>query len=311
MKWDVFISHATEDKEEVAIPIADALSARGLRVWFDTTELSVGDSLRRKIDEGLSQSRYGIVILTHNFFAKHWPQVELDGLVSRETGSDKVVLPVWHKLTLSDVQRYSPILASRVGLSFEQGIERTIDAILRVVAPKASADWPALGTTPSGFSLLDIDWHTGRFYPEARAASVFARNAEFTSAFEVARHVLRLNARPGLIRVVRERQFIGLSQSYDVLLDYDDVASVYNGDSVGFFVPAGKHRVSTSHYPSEEYGMRGFKNNPSHSNVLVGDVSPDSILVARCHVGFIGFRLILDPMSSGWTKEKREWNWAW
>jgi hypothetical protein len=73
-QWDMFISHASEDKESFVRPLASALKNTGLLVWFDETALTVGDSLRGKIDEGLAQSRYGIVVLSPNFFAKRWPQ---------------------------------------------------------------------------------------------------------------------------------------------------------------------------------------------------------------------------------------------
>ena len=73
--YDVFVSHATEDKEEVARPIANALTEAGLRVWYDEFELRIGDSLRRKIDHGLARSRFGIVVLSPSFFAKKWPTI--------------------------------------------------------------------------------------------------------------------------------------------------------------------------------------------------------------------------------------------
>lgn len=56
-RWDVFISHASEDKASFVNPLARALEASGLQTWFDATALTVGDSLRAKIDEGLSHSR--------------------------------------------------------------------------------------------------------------------------------------------------------------------------------------------------------------------------------------------------------------
>ena len=49
MNWDVFVSHASEDKE-FARALAEGLSKKGLSVWFDDFELKVGDSLRRSID---------------------------------------------------------------------------------------------------------------------------------------------------------------------------------------------------------------------------------------------------------------------
>lgn len=122
-EWDVFISHASEDKEEFARPLADALKRLGLRVWFDEATLKVGDSLRRAVDHGLANSRYGIVVLSHSFFNKKWPQDELDGLVASEVGGLKVILPVWHKITADEVRRYSPMLAGRLATSSDAGLE--------------------------------------------------------------------------------------------------------------------------------------------------------------------------------------------
>src|SRR5205809_4089479 len=81
---DSFICHAKEDKQAIVEPLALQLNRLGARVWYDKWSLEIGDSLRQKIDEGLRDSRFGIVVLSKNFFAKKWPQTELDGLVERE-----------------------------------------------------------------------------------------------------------------------------------------------------------------------------------------------------------------------------------
>lgn len=57
---DVFISHASEDKDEFVRPLANALIQQGLNVWFDEMTLRIGDSLRQKIDKGLANSRVGL-----------------------------------------------------------------------------------------------------------------------------------------------------------------------------------------------------------------------------------------------------------
>jgi hypothetical protein len=113
-EWDVFISHATEDKDEVVRPLAEALQGLGLRVWYDEYELRIGDSLRRKIDDGLIHSQFGVVVLSPAFFAKNWPQYELDGLVTREMSGQQVILPLWHNLTKTEVMKHSPSLADKV-----------------------------------------------------------------------------------------------------------------------------------------------------------------------------------------------------
>lgn len=115
--FDVFISHASEDKDDVVRPLAEALREGGLEVWYDEFELRIGDSLRRKIDSGLARSRFGVVVLSQDFFRKGWPNYELDGLVTRSVSGEQVLLPIWHKITKTEVIQYSPSLADKLARS--------------------------------------------------------------------------------------------------------------------------------------------------------------------------------------------------
>ena len=133
MEWDVFISHASEDKDLVARPLAERLTSLGLRVWYDELALAMGDSLRRSIDSGLACSRFGVVILSHPFFDKEWPQRELDGLVAREIDGVKVILPVWHNIVRMDVVSRSPSLADRVAGLTSDGLDRVAQKIVQAV----------------------------------------------------------------------------------------------------------------------------------------------------------------------------------
>lgn len=133
MSWSLFISHASEDKDVVARPLAEELTSFDLRVWFDEFELKLGDSLLKSIDSGLSRSRYGVVILSHAFFQKHWPQAELAGLVQRELDGDKVILPVWYGVSASDVRKYSPILADKVAANWSRGVKEVAQEIRGVL----------------------------------------------------------------------------------------------------------------------------------------------------------------------------------
>jgi len=133
-EWDVFISHASEDKDEIARPLAEALRAKELRVWYDESSLKLGDSLRQSIDKGLGRSRFGVVIISPRFFEKHWPQQELNGLVTREINAKKVILPVWHGVTFDDVRRYSVTLADRVAIQTSKGLAVVVETILAAIA---------------------------------------------------------------------------------------------------------------------------------------------------------------------------------
>lgn len=112
--WDVFISHASEDKSSVAEPLALALRQRGLKVWLDKTELRIGDSLRRKIDYGLAHSAFGIVVLSSSFFAKGWPQYELDGIIGLSVNGDQRMLPIWHQISRDEIAKQSPSLVDKI-----------------------------------------------------------------------------------------------------------------------------------------------------------------------------------------------------
>ncbi len=115
-EFDLFLSHASENKDFVR-PLAEALDALGIRVWYDETCVSVGDSLRESIDVGLSRSRFGAVLFSHEFFGKRWPAYELNGLVAREMQGKKVILPLWHPdLTVEDMVGYSPSMADKLAL---------------------------------------------------------------------------------------------------------------------------------------------------------------------------------------------------
>ncbi|GAA4968771.1 DUF1883 domain-containing protein [Kineococcus glutinatus] len=135
--WDVFISHASEDKADIARPLRDALDALGVKVWFDAFEMGIGDSLRRKIDQGLARSAFGVVILSTSFFAKGWTQYELDGIVTRSIAGEQNLLPIWHKITRDEVMAQSPSLADKVARSTT---DRTVAQIAEEIARRVRPD---------------------------------------------------------------------------------------------------------------------------------------------------------------------------
>lgn len=137
--WDAFLSYASEDREAVAGPLAELLTSLGARVWFDQTELKVGDSLRQRIDDGLAQSSFGIVLLSPAFFGKHYPERELNGLAQREIEGRKVILPVWIGVTDSDVRKYSPPLADRVALRWQSGLAEVSLRLFETICPELHA----------------------------------------------------------------------------------------------------------------------------------------------------------------------------
>jgi len=134
--YDCFICHASDDKARFADALAQRLREAGCKVWYDDFELKVGDSLRRKIDEGLLRSRHGVVVLSPAFFRKDWPQKELDGLaaLARERG----ILPVWLDVTKEDIVRSSPTLADIKAARASDGLDAVVRALLDTMGKSSS-----------------------------------------------------------------------------------------------------------------------------------------------------------------------------
>lgn len=132
--YDFFISHANEDKDSFVRGLAEALQAKGARVWYDEFTLRVGDSLRRQIDKGLKNSRFGVVVLSKHFFMKEWTQKELDGLSSLEASGNTRILPIWHEISKDEIVRHSPMLSDKVALNSSlNSTEEIADKLLELI----------------------------------------------------------------------------------------------------------------------------------------------------------------------------------
>lgn len=117
IKYDVFISHATEDKEGFVEELVIELQRLDIKVWYDKICIKWGESLRSKIDEGLRNSRFGIVVLSQAYISKGWTQYELEGLFNIEMTNGKTILPIWHNITKSQVLQFSPTIAGRMAMN--------------------------------------------------------------------------------------------------------------------------------------------------------------------------------------------------
>lgn len=142
-EYDVFVSHAWEDKEDFVDEFVGELRKQGLAVWYDTDKLKWGDSMREKIDRGLAKARYGVVVLSPNYIApeKYWTKAELNGLFQVETINGKTILPIWHNLTKKQVVEYSPIIADRKAMNTaSMAPDEIANALKELFKPKYTED---------------------------------------------------------------------------------------------------------------------------------------------------------------------------
>jgi hypothetical protein len=131
-QWDVFLSHASEDKPYVRA-VADVLRAAGLTVFIDEHDLVAGRSLRGQVDHALINSRLGLLFVSSHFLCKRWPREEFDALFTLEDNGQTKILPVWLGISLKEIVEFSPMLASRVALHADADPSVTAKQVLKHV----------------------------------------------------------------------------------------------------------------------------------------------------------------------------------
>lgn len=147
-----FMSHASEDKRYVKL-LVDKLLVRGIKVWYDDYEIGVGDSIRDSLNAGLRESRYGVVVLSPNFFAKKWPRQELAALAGRlQEGS---LLPVYYKINPAEVAEADPLLSDIKGIPAELGNLKVVDLLAAKINTNDGQSRDAEG-------ILHYRWRTVR-----------------------------------------------------------------------------------------------------------------------------------------------------
>ena len=111
-QFDVFVSHANDNKEEFVNALTAALSRLGISIWYDANILDWGDNWKLQIVNGLKKCRFGIVVVSPEFLGREWTEKELNELLQRQNeAGEKVILPLLYKLTISDMKKQYPQLA--------------------------------------------------------------------------------------------------------------------------------------------------------------------------------------------------------
>lgn len=92
--FDVFISHASEDKETVARPIFEACQRAGIKAFLDEAHIGWGENYTTKINTALGAARTVIAVVSTESVSKPWPVAEINAALSMEVEGHKAVLPV-------------------------------------------------------------------------------------------------------------------------------------------------------------------------------------------------------------------------
>ena len=132
-KRDIFICHASEDKEEIVKPMVESFNQAGITYWYDEAEIKWGDSITQKVNEGLNISNYVVVVISNVFVSKPWPQKELNSALSIEISSGEVkVLPllVGSEAEKKQILQKYPLLNDKRYLPWDGNLRKIVKALL-------------------------------------------------------------------------------------------------------------------------------------------------------------------------------------
>ena len=124
----IFISYSHSDKKAVN-RLTNDLENAGKDVWLDEKEIGVGDSISKKIEEGISQCDLFCLVISGHSVKSEWVKREYQTALNKQLSSGK---PVLLPLLIDDVEL--PLLLSDIKYAdfsgdYENGREQLLKAV--------------------------------------------------------------------------------------------------------------------------------------------------------------------------------------
>lgn len=111
-EYDVFISHANKDKEDLVEDLYKSLNKLGIRIFYDKESLEWGDNWKDKILNGVKKAEFAIIVISENFFDREWTEKELNEFLSRQNrNGQKIILPILKNITIEQLKQKYPTVA--------------------------------------------------------------------------------------------------------------------------------------------------------------------------------------------------------
>jgi RNA-directed DNA polymerase len=151
--YEIFISHASEDKATIARPIFEACQKLGLKAFLDEAHIGWGDSFTTKINNALGAARTVLIVVSSHSVSKPWPIAEINTALSLEVTGEKRVLPVM--VGTPDLSKL-PLLRERDHVVWSGDpmlVARELKAMLHPEPPKPAAEPPKPAAAPPKATL--------------------------------------------------------------------------------------------------------------------------------------------------------------
>jgi hypothetical protein len=139
--YDLFISHAVEDKIPLVNELAARLEAQGIKVWYTGQELSIGDEVCNTLVAGMRQSRCGVIIFSRSYISKMTSSAEFSTLLQYKRNGKKVIIPVIFEVTSDELAAKHILPDSADAIYTTAARDDVVSQIVQQIGP--------VGSTPS------------------------------------------------------------------------------------------------------------------------------------------------------------------
>ncbi len=150
--YEIFLSHASEDKAGIARPIFEACKKAGLKAFLDEDHIGWGENFTKKINTALGAARTVLIVVSSNSVSKDWPLAEINTALAFEVERKKrVVALVVGKPDLSKL----PLIKAKNFMTWTGDPTPVVAALKKAVHPsqpaaiRAATSVPAIRGTPA------------------------------------------------------------------------------------------------------------------------------------------------------------------
>ena len=120
-EYDVFLSHANSDKEDLVDALHASLDKLGVKIFYDKKTLEWGDIWKDRILAGTRKAEFAIIVISKNFFDREWTEKELNQFLNRQNkNGQKLILPIVHNITNEDLRKKYPSIADIQAIDSKQ-----------------------------------------------------------------------------------------------------------------------------------------------------------------------------------------------
>lgn len=123
---DAFLSHADEDKQSIADELFERLKNDKFKIWYDRS-IKTGQSIPEKINEGIKQSKNGIVIFSKYYEKSRWCKEEFAALTYKSKSCQNFeIIIILHNYDFDTFKKNYPLHAHRLIIPSKLGMNKII-----------------------------------------------------------------------------------------------------------------------------------------------------------------------------------------